>query len=618
MLVLWGWCVMAAWFPAAWLFVVPATLPFLNFAPWTGWLVFDEFDILLLGTLAGGYGRWAQEHQETADGTRPRLPGLVPALQGLLGIASLWALHRGLEDAGGFAFDWFAGYGDALNSVRVFKSLGFALLLLPLLRREFRHSTARASQRLAGGMVAGLVLLTLAVVWERAAFVGLTDFSSNYRTVGLFWEMHVGGAAIDSYLALASPFVVWALVTAKRRLTWVAAAVLALLTAYACLTTFSRGVYLSVVAPLGLLAVLLWRQRHAPTQRKGRGKGKEQWWAGWRAKGSTVLVFLIALEVAAVLGAGSFMAERLAKTSQDLGSRMEHWQRGIGVLQGPADWWLGKGLGRLPGNYAAKVPQEGFSGTVELHSETLAGQPPNRFVSLRSAENLDDLGGSYALTQRVQAESAGGYRVSMAVRVQEPTDLYVALCERHLLYNRACQDMRVTVLPGKTAWQTVAFPLRGPALDGGRWYAPRMHLFAISVVSAAGAVDMDNLGLTGESGQSLLGDGDFSRGLAQWFPAAQSYFLPWHIDNLYLEVLIERGLVGLLLLGALVFVALWHLSLGRARARALSPFLAAALAGLLVVGVVSSVMDVPRVAFLFFLLLFASTELARQPEGEAC
>jgi hypothetical protein len=155
-------------------------------------------------------------------------------------------------------------------------------------------------------------------------------------------------------------------------------------------------------------------------------------------------------------------------------------------------------------------------------------------------------------------------------------------------------------------------------LDGGTWYAPRMHMFEISVASPGGAADIDNLGLTGDRPRSLLENGDFSRGLAQWFPAAQSYFLPWHIDNLYLEVLIERGLVGLLLLGALISVALWHLSLGRARARALSPFLAASLAGLLVVGMVSSVMDVPRVAFLFFLLLFASTELARHPESEPC
>ena len=40
--------VAAIWWPRAWLFAVPACLPFLNFAPWTGWLVFEELDLLLL------------------------------------------------------------------------------------------------------------------------------------------------------------------------------------------------------------------------------------------------------------------------------------------------------------------------------------------------------------------------------------------------------------------------------------------------------------------------------------------------------------------------------------------------------------------------------------------
>ena len=54
-----AWCVVAAWWPRAWLWLVPALLPLLNFSPWTGWIVFEEFDLLLLGALAGGYGRLA-------------------------------------------------------------------------------------------------------------------------------------------------------------------------------------------------------------------------------------------------------------------------------------------------------------------------------------------------------------------------------------------------------------------------------------------------------------------------------------------------------------------------------------------------------------------------------
>ncbi len=87
--------------------------------------------------------------------------------------------------------------------------------------------------------------------------------------------------------------------------------------------------------------------------------------------------------------------------------------------------------------------------------------------------------------------------------------------------------------------------------------------------------------------------------------------MPWHIDNLYLELLIERGLLGLLLGGALVATALWQLVLGSARHQPLAPYLAASLSGVLLVGLVSSVMDVPRVAFLLFLLVFGALQLAQ-------
>ena len=111
----------------------------------------------------------------------------------LLAASAVLALVRGFADAGGFRFDWFAGYSDALNSWRVFKSLGFALLFIPLLRGHLTPATAVAPTLLAKGVVTGLTLVALATLWERAAFPGAVDFSAHYRTVALFWEMHVGG-----------------------------------------------------------------------------------------------------------------------------------------------------------------------------------------------------------------------------------------------------------------------------------------------------------------------------------------------------------------------------------------------------------------------------------------
>jgi energy-coupling factor transporter transmembrane protein EcfT len=54
-----GWTAAVAWRPGVWLFVVPAALPLLNFGPWTGWIVFEEFELLVLGAAAGCYGHLA-------------------------------------------------------------------------------------------------------------------------------------------------------------------------------------------------------------------------------------------------------------------------------------------------------------------------------------------------------------------------------------------------------------------------------------------------------------------------------------------------------------------------------------------------------------------------------
>lgn len=610
--IFWLWCVITAWRPGAWLCIVPACLPFLNFSPWTGWLVFEEFDILLLGALAGGYGRMAWSSR---SGARTRVPVALVGLTVLLCGTGLLALYRGLSDAGGFVFDWFGGYADAMNSVRAFKSMGFALLFVPLLQPQVGCSAALAGRRLATGMVLGLAVVTLAVLWERAAFPGILDFSTHYRTVGLFWEMHTGGAAIDSYLALTAPFVVWALFSARRPLVWAGAAALALLTGYACLTTFSRGVYLAVAGSLALMAMLLWAQKSDFNAQEYFGRvwrhtGPE----GWRAKAGLMLVIALLAEVVAVAGGGSFMRERLASTDHDVSSRLEHWRHGLDLLDGVTDWWLGKGLGRMPANYARQVPLGEFSGDVKMRDEQAPGEEANRFVTVRGPGSRKELGGLYALTQRVDKISDGPYNVSLAVRVQQEAKVYVELCERHLLYDGRCQAAFIRVLPGKSAWQALALPLRGRDFAGRPWYAPRLGMLSLSIVNAGGVADFDNVRLIGPHREELLANGNFSKGLAHWFPAAQSYFVPWHMDNLFLEVLVERGMAGLLLLAALMAYAFWQLVLGRARSLPLSPYLAASLWAVLLVGLVSSLMDVPRVAFLAYLLTLFSIQTVKEVE----
>jgi hypothetical protein len=563
----------------------------MNFSIWTGWIVFEELDIVLLAVLAGGYGRWAWIRDGASPTANPHW-GLKHALWCALAVTGLVALSRGLTDAGGWAFDWFAGYDHALNSVRVFKSVGFALLLWPLLIQQLRENSVLAHRRFAWGMVIGLACVSLSVMWERAGSVGLWNFSSNYRTVALFWEMHVGGAAIDAYLAMAVPFSVWALMTAKRPNLWAAAASLILVVGYACLTTFSRGVYLAVLSALVLLAYLVHRLAH----------GAKPTGVQWRSLGGVALVILLGMEVLAVLGGGSFMQERIAKSGQDMDSRIKHWQHGVELLHSTPDWWLGRGLGRLPANYSTAVEGENFSGDASLRAEDVDGADSNRFVRLRTPLNLDDLPGRYALTQRVELLSDSNVFLKMDVRVQDPTELTVQLCQRHLLYDRYCKGAIVRVAPREGTWQSLEVPLRGQSLVSDPRIPSRMLTFGISVDTPGAEVDIDNLRLVGAAGQELLENGSFSHQLKQWFPAAQSYFVPWHIDNLYLEVLIERGWLGGLALGTLIAWALACTVWAPISASPMSAYLASGLLGALVVGMVSSFLDVPRVALIFYLL----------------
>ncbi|MEH3086128.1 MAG: hypothetical protein PGN26_06240 [Xylophilus ampelinus] len=664
-----AWCLAALRWPGLWLFVVPAALPALNFSPWTGWIAFEEFDLLLLGTLAAAWLRQAAARDAPAAPPSP-WPGrlaLAVLAWGALGLARGVAAAGGWSGGAGGAL--FGGYLDPVNAWRVFKGPACAALLLPALQRECAvRGPLRAGGRLAAGMLAGLCVALGAAIWERAAFPGLSDTAGPYRTVALFWEMHVGGAAIDAYLAMAVPFVLWALARARTPPAWAGAALLTLAAGYVCLTTFARGVYLSVTLPALLAAALA-----AVVHVRGAGAAGLRRIAvavpaaaagaagtgllvahgglagaalalaavacalaglrivrrplGRRWEAGALLACVLVAEVVAFSGSGSFLQSRVAASQADLGSRLDHWRRGAALLRSPADWALGLGLGRLPARYAAAYPLAEFPGTAHGVPTADGGTA----VRLAGPGQDSRRGRYFALTQRVDAAGPGPLRVTADIAVRRPAMLQFRVCERHLLYTRACRRADLLVLPGAQPWQRVSVLLQGPALPEARgWRAPpRLAMFSVAAPLAGTAAEIGRLSLARESAgappRELLANGDFAAGLARWWPAAQGYFLPWHIDNLLLEALIERGLAGVVLLYGALALAVRGLLPRRGAAGAealgpLAPVLAAALAGAALIGAVSSVLDVPRDAFLLHLLLFfalAATAGRRQPLPDA-
>lgn len=242
---------------AIWPLLLLVLMPVVGFAPWTGWITFEEFDLLILALAAGGYlyaasgrGSDLQVRLVKYSWQKTRIYLLV-----LYGVSVLISMFRGFQDAGGFDFSWFQGYYGPMNSVRLVKSYFLAALLLPLWLRLERMYPERAMSLLGWGAAAGLGLASLAAVWERAAFTGLLNFSADYRTTALFWETHVGGAAFDGFLAISLPFALHCYLRSTDFPKRIVSGAILLLAAYACLTTFSRGVYLAV--PVGLMVFVI-------------------------------------------------------------------------------------------------------------------------------------------------------------------------------------------------------------------------------------------------------------------------------------------------------------------------------------------------------------------------
>jgi len=749
------------------LLLLPALLPVIGFAPWTGWITFEEFDILVLAASAAGYASMAWQSKSylqrgPLQNAAQRTAVLSWSLLGLFAASTIIAVFRGFSDAGGFIFGWYQGYLQPMNSIRLGKSFMSALLLLPLWLEAQRQDPAKAQSLLSNGLMLGLAGAALGTVWERAAFAGLLNFSTDYRTTGPFWEMHVGGAALDGFLALTVPFALREMLVARTTARWGIAAFVLALAAYACLTTFSRGVYLAV--PVGIIvfigvhirqrrqAALMFKLDEAdghskpsgdmalptavllvaafgagaawifqtsgyrgmaawlavvalmlPMARIMRGFNLKQWLVAWvLAAQMVVLAFGIAwvvpkgayvswglavaltvamlallylgkqrsalvggmafagfvtstvgaalvaahwgesaglkhatpvlaaaicvalaagairkpvwpdvlrwqavtvagmAAVAAILGifgGGAYMGDRFATGGQDLDNRMMHWRLGLDIPKSDADKWLGVGMGRFPANYFLAGNPKQHPGDYRIKQEE-----NNTFLTITGGLHLISWGELLRVTQRV-SEPGERAVVTTRVRAEKDVGLHFEVCEKHLLYNGACLLGKVNVKGASGAWQPIRVELKGSAPRHGNWFAPRLLAFSMGMESGGGVADLDDVALTDANGRQLLANGDFSDDGARWFSSSDRHHLPWHIKSIFLNVLFEQGVVGATLWGLMVAAALWRTGFGTASSQPLAPALAAGLAGILVVGLFDSLLDAPRLAWAFYLLI---------------
>ena len=272
-LVLWAaWAAACFRFPTLWIGVVPAVMPAVGFAPWTGWLVFEELDLLLAGAVAAGYARIALGRDEgdangSAQGQEVDASGArVPLVSVLL----LAALPGDRHDCPGA---WRAGCRGA--------------------RSQPDPGLLRCAQQCAA--VQGLCLGAVAIATPaqgRACRAGALDRATSPGVSPRGWPSSrsapCGNVPRSPTFSISRPTIgppvsSGRCTSAARRSTAIwrcrfrsrcgsrgmrAAAgptgprsAVVLLASYAALTTFSRGVFAALPAGVLVWAVMRFRQR---------------------------------------------------------------------------------------------------------------------------------------------------------------------------------------------------------------------------------------------------------------------------------------------------------------------------------------------------------------------
>lgn len=569
-------------YPGLGLPAIFALLPLLNFAPWSGWILLNEFDLLLAVTLA----------------VRLLRPNAVVSSPALAPVASP-ALSRGAKWAVGWvAASFFVSAGIGLwpfapldanalftyysgfNSLRELKGFAWALALLPLLIEEARQPQ-RMEQRCVAGMLLGLCGVVAVIVWQRAVFAGLLDFAGDYRVEGPFPELHIGGGDVHAYLVTAIPFVVaWVAQrpTAARMVLGVA---LFMLASYALGVTFTRGGYVGYFGALVLMGMAV---ACRGLQQRDRHQLKRV---------ATVAVLAVTgLAVMIPILSGSFMEARLAGTQTEATTRIRHWTRTVDMMdRGLTTALFGMGLGSFPRAFLFKY-RDAASATFSYERED-----GNEFLRLGSGKPL-------YLDQRVRVVSAKSYTVSLDLRSSDPeASVAITLCEKSLQYSFGCKAASLQLRPTATGWEHREVKLDSGQVGSGPWLLRRPVAFSIANARRGSIVDVDNVRLLDESGRDLIANADFSDGGARWFFSADDH-LPWHIFNLWVQVLFEQGWLGAVAFTAAVLVSFRLLAAGMWRGDMFAATLLAALGGFLLIGLTESLFDGPRVTTLFFLLLF--------------
>jgi VanZ family protein len=558
---------------AIWLLVIPAILPILDFAPWTGRFFWNEFDLFVTSTIA--VSLWVVPRPSS----QLRIPKRAVTALLLFGLSTLISLTIGLFPLADADFNAFSNYYSRYNSLLAGKGFLEVTALLPLLIYNIRSGN-NVLRYLCYGMVTGLSGMVMAGVWERAVFPGLFDFSSSFRISALFSSMHTGDSPVEAYLVSALPFLAAWVFFRKSKVTVALAISIFVLGVYGLFVTFARGGYGAFIVSLLILMIgCLHAAKHHAFRRSG-------FWGG-----AALVVMCVGL-VAVPVMQGSFAKSRFALIDQDMSIRLNHWRNALNIME--PDWTaqvFGMGLGRFPETYYFRNPTGVFSATYQFQKNS-----DNTYLSLGSGEVI-------YLEQIVSVKPNEAYRLSFDVKSADAsTGFNVMVCERTFFQSYNCRDFGASNINTGAQWRHYQTTIDSGVLGSAPWFARRTTKLILENTAPNSVLQIDNIHLVDSKGLDLVSNGDFSKGADYWYFSAFNH-LAWHVKNIFVQLVFEQGWLGLAAFSLLVTIALFRILKEALQGKIVAVAMLSAIVGFLSVGLFGSPLDAPRLAFLFYLML---------------
>jgi hypothetical protein len=337
-------------------------------------------------------------------------------------------------------------------------------------------------------------------------------------------------------------------------------------------------------------------------------------WLGSRLRGVLTLrlsaIFVLGLAIllpAATLAlSGARMGDRVNQVSGDLQIRWNHWRRGISLMDpGIQPVLLGNGLGTYPAISVLDTHQ-GYSGAYQ-------------FVRDGSAIYFRLVGtGDLRAGQRISPWSPGVYTAHIRARaVVGKPHLSIAIQPRALLEQErhlGGVDRSYSLKQDEQGFFDKEIEFNLTDLKAPPWHSRKsIQLSFANYGDRDSVLDIASISLRDSYGREILQNGSFAQGGDHWLAYNDYQHLAWHLKNLYVHLYFEQGVLGLVALLIAVVTIYGRLRRRIRQGDLFASALLAALSGFLLLGLTSTLFDVPRLVTLFILILVMGLWRERLP-----